>query len=170
MRCGGQCARAYLATRYKGQRVVEDPPTTPLSTAVAPAFRASPSPSSTCSGLLLSLCLFPRPPSSARLRSPTRRPSTPPGQRSCRPEAVVVVVDNAGHNDRSCGTTISDEKLAVNEAHFLANYVPRPASLTNAAAAATVSVYFHVISKDSTAAGGNIPLVTEAHHQDEYRD
>ncbi|KAI0722192.1 metalloprotease [Cerioporus squamosus] len=63
----------------------------------------------------------------------------------------------AKYTTRSCGTTISDEKLATNEAHFLANYVPRPASLTNAAAAATVSVYFHVISKDSTTAGGNIP-------------
>ncbi|OSC98680.1 Metalloprotease [Trametes coccinea BRFM310] len=58
---------------------------------------------------------------------------------------------------RSCGTSITEEKLRANEAHFMANMVPSSASKLEAAAAPTVSVYFHVISKDSTAAGGNIP-------------
>ena len=49
--------------------------------------------------------------------------------------------------------------MRANEAHFLANMVPPPAFKTEAAAAATVSVYFHVISKDSTTSGGNIPYV-----------
>ncbi|KAF8310450.1 Metalloprotease [Clavulina sp. PMI_390] len=54
---------------------------------------------------------------------------------------------------RLCGTEISEEKLVAAEAHFAQHKVlPQPA-----AAAAAVSVYFHVISKDSTAAGGNIP-------------
>ncbi|KAJ8487729.1 hypothetical protein ONZ51_g3986 [Trametes cubensis] len=58
---------------------------------------------------------------------------------------------------RTCGSTITEEKMRANEAHFLANMVPPPAFKTEAAAAATVSVYFHVISKDSTTSGGNIP-------------
>ncbi|KAI0363559.1 metalloprotease [Pilatotrama ljubarskyi] len=66
-------------------------------------------------------------------------------------------VSNHTLTGRTCGTSITEEKMRANEAHFLANLVPAPASKVNAAAAATVSVYFHVISKDSTAAGGNIP-------------
>ena len=58
---------------------------------------------------------------------------------------------------RRCGTTITDEKLAANEAHFKANYVTKPAALIHTAAVPTVSVYFHVVSKDSTTAGGNVP-------------
>lgn len=57
-----------------------------------------------------------------------------------------------------CGTAISDEKLVANEAHFVANMVSKEAFKVDAAAAtATVNVYFHVISKDSTTSGGNIP-------------
>ena len=61
--------------------------------------------------------------------------------------------------ERKCGTVISDEKLAANEAHYLANFVPKAASklTSEAAAAPTVQVYWHVISKDTTTAGGNIP-------------
>ncbi|CAL1701545.1 unnamed protein product [Somion occarium] len=55
---------------------------------------------------------------------------------------------------RLCGTTISEEKLVAAEVHFAANAVPK-ADFT--IAAATVPVYFHVISKDSTLAGGNVP-------------
>ena len=53
-----------------------------------------------------------------------------------------------------CGTAISDEKLVANEAHFVANMVSKEAFKVDAAA---VNVYYHVISKDSTTSGGNIP-------------
>ncbi|KAI0796517.1 metalloprotease [Abortiporus biennis] len=57
-----------------------------------------------------------------------------------------------------CGTVISQEKLVAAEAHFQANKVEKSAFVhIDAVAAATVPVYFHVISKDSTTAGGNIP-------------
>ncbi|KAI0322948.1 hypothetical protein OF83DRAFT_1089869 [Amylostereum chailletii] len=56
---------------------------------------------------------------------------------------------------RTCGTSISEEKLIAAEQHFQANKAVRNTSL--AAATATIDVYFHVISKDSTTAGGNIP-------------
>jgi hypothetical protein len=58
---------------------------------------------------------------------------------------------------RTCGTSITDEQLAAAEADFQANLVPPPHSL--APTAATINIYFHVISKDATLAGGNIPFV-----------
>ncbi|KAI0722191.1 metalloprotease [Cerioporus squamosus] len=58
------------------------------------------------------------------------------------------------HGDRTCGTTISPEKLLAHEAHFQANKVAKTEA---AAATATVNVFWHVISQDSTLAGGNIP-------------
>ncbi|KAI0676996.1 Metalloprotease [Trametes maxima] len=58
---------------------------------------------------------------------------------------------------RNCGTTITEEKIRANEAHFHANLVPPSPAKALAAAAPTVSVYFHVISKDNTLAGGNVP-------------
>lgn len=60
----------------------------------------------------------------------------------------------------ACGTTISDERLVAAEAHFKANAVGKEAfAHVSAAASATVPVYFHVISKDSTTSGGNVPQV-----------
>lgn len=61
---------------------------------------------------------------------------------------------------RVCGSSISEEKKVAAEAHFHANFVPPPPTALVAAATPTVSVYFHVISKDSTTAGGNIPYVS----------
>ncbi|KAI0751490.1 metalloprotease [Daedaleopsis nitida] len=55
---------------------------------------------------------------------------------------------------RSCGTIISSEKLLAHEAHFQANLVAKPNATTGPA---TVNVYWHVISQDSTLQGGNIP-------------
>ena len=53
--------------------------------------------------------------------------------------------------------------MVAAEEHFLANAVPKAAfgKLTPAAAkaAATVPVYFHVISRDSSLSGGNVPYV-----------
>ena len=57
---------------------------------------------------------------------------------------------------RKCGTSISEERLLAAEKHFSDNAVSKE-FFTDAAAAATVPVYFHVISKDSTVAGGNVP-------------
>jgi hypothetical protein len=54
-----------------------------------------------------------------------------------------------------CGTVISDEAVQAAEADFAANRVI-PSGFVSAQAA-TISVYWHVISKDSTTAGGNIP-------------
>ena len=58
---------------------------------------------------------------------------------------------------RGCANSLTDEQVAEKEAHFLAHQVPKPASLVQAAATATVSVYWHVVSKDSTVSGGNVP-------------
>ncbi|KAI0068958.1 zincin [Artomyces pyxidatus] len=55
---------------------------------------------------------------------------------------------------RKCGTSISDERLVAAEEHFAIHKV---ASLSSKQAqTATVNVYFHVVSKDSTLAGGNL--------------
>ncbi|KAI0723040.1 metalloprotease [Earliella scabrosa] len=58
---------------------------------------------------------------------------------------------------RGCATTISDEEFAAKEAHFLAHQVAKPASLVETAAAATISVYWHVVTRSTALSGGNIP-------------
>jgi len=61
---------------------------------------------------------------------------------------------------RACGTFISDVSLKSAEAHFHTNLVPPSEMISSnfsTAASVPVSVYFHVISKDSTVAGGNVP-------------
>lgn len=55
-----------------------------------------------------------------------------------------------------CGTEISDEEVVQAEAHFQADKVPPPEV---AVEATTIQVYFHVVSKDTTLAGGNVPYV-----------
>lgn len=62
---------------------------------------------------------------------------------------------NSTVTPRLCGTTISQEGVIAAEKHFQANKPSQ--ALVDIAAAATVSVFMHVISKDTTAAGGNIP-------------
>ncbi|KAF9468891.1 hypothetical protein BDZ94DRAFT_1304040 [Collybia nuda] len=54
---------------------------------------------------------------------------------------------------RTCASTPSDAEVAAAESHFQANKVT---SNGFAIAAATVKVYFHVISRDTTAAGGYV--------------
>ncbi|THH12916.1 hypothetical protein EW146_g7254 [Bondarzewia mesenterica] len=54
-----------------------------------------------------------------------------------------------------CGTYISEEDLVAAEAHFAQHKVASALSVN--AATYTIPVYFHVISQDSTAGGGNIP-------------
>ncbi|KAJ6570048.1 metalloprotease [Mycena vulgaris] len=55
---------------------------------------------------------------------------------------------------RACGTFISDNDLIAAEAHFAANKVT---SSSLVPLVATLKIFFHVISKDSTVAGGNVP-------------
>jgi len=69
--------------------------------------------------------------------------------------AVVATPLNSTFTQRVCGTTISDEKLAAAEAHFQTHKVT-PSTFA-APAATTINVHFHVIMKDSTLAGGNVP-------------
>ncbi|KAH9179995.1 metalloprotease [Lactarius sanguifluus] len=64
------------------------------------------------------------------------------------------VAVNSTVTPRRCGTTISPEKLIAAEKHFQANK-PAP-GLVASAALATIPVYMHVISQDTTAAGGNL--------------
>ncbi|KAG5644582.1 hypothetical protein DXG03_008156 [Asterophora parasitica] len=54
---------------------------------------------------------------------------------------------------RTCGSTPSDAEVAVAEKHFKANKIT-PSGFS--VAAAVIKVYFHVISKDTTAAGGYV--------------
>ncbi|KAJ7488333.1 metalloprotease [Mycena latifolia] len=61
---------------------------------------------------------------------------------------------NVTARSRYCGTNITDEALIAAEAHFAANKVVHD---TLVPLVATLKIYFHVISKDSTLAGGNIP-------------
>ncbi|KAJ8522960.1 hypothetical protein ONZ45_g518 [Pleurotus djamor] len=55
---------------------------------------------------------------------------------------------------RACGTVISADQIVANEAHFQANKVSAKGLST---LAATVPVYFHVISSGSSLSQGNIP-------------
>ncbi|KAI9465358.1 Metalloprotease [Lactarius psammicola] len=64
------------------------------------------------------------------------------------------VAVNSTVTPRRCGTTISPEKIIAAEKHFEANKPTK--ALVDSATAATVSVYMHVISEDTTAAGGNL--------------
>ncbi|THH01883.1 hypothetical protein EW026_g915 [Hermanssonia centrifuga] len=70
---------------------------------------------------------------------------------------VIATPVNSTFIGRACASHPSDEKVLEYEAHFAAHKVEKESFSTDAAAAATVSVYFHVISKDSTTAGGNVP-------------
>ncbi|KAF7345959.1 Extracellular metalloprotease 1 [Mycena venus] len=56
---------------------------------------------------------------------------------------------------RYCGTNITDEALIAAEAHFAANKVVHTETLEPLVA--TLKIFFHVVSKDSTLAGGNVP-------------
>ncbi|KAG5637621.1 hypothetical protein H0H81_003902 [Sphagnurus paluster] len=54
---------------------------------------------------------------------------------------------------RVCGTTPSDAEVAAMESDFLAKKVP----VSDVSTKAVLNIYWHVVSKDSTLAGGNIP-------------
>lgn len=63
-----------------------------------------------------------------------------------------------------CGTVVTPEKIAVAEKDFqtklaaIERFAVRPINVESVKAAeVTIPVYFHVISKDSTEAGGNVP-------------
>ena len=68
--------------------------------------------------------------------------------------AVLAGPVNGTVTPRKCGTTISEEKLIAAEAHFAAN---KAVSKFSAERAASIQVYFHVVSEDDSESGGNIP-------------
>jgi len=55
---------------------------------------------------------------------------------------------------RTCGTHITDEQVLAAEAHFAAHRVPINDEVS--AQAATVNVYFHIVSQDSSTSGGSV--------------
>ncbi|KAJ7093854.1 metalloprotease [Mycena belliarum] len=69
--------------------------------------------------------------------------------------AVVAKPTTSWTRSRKCGSYMSDAKMMAAERHFVAH----SAKLlpTSKIANKAVNVYFHVISKDSTVAGGNVP-------------
>jgi hypothetical protein len=63
---------------------------------------------------------------------------------------------------RGCGSHLATERVEAAEAHFSANKVVASSSMSFASSAAKkaageVEVFFHVISKDNTTEGGNVP-------------
>ncbi|KAG6833579.1 hypothetical protein H0H93_013147, partial [Arthromyces matolae] len=56
----------------------------------------------------------------------------------------------------ACGSVLSQETFAAMEKHFQENKVDSASAADNRAI--NINVYFHVISEDSTADGGNIPF------------
>jgi hypothetical protein len=70
---------------------------------------------------------------------------------------VVASPVNGTVVGRACGTQPSEAEVEAYEAHFALNKVEKPALENEAAASATIPVYFHVISKDNTVSGGNVP-------------
>ena len=66
---------------------------------------------------------------------------------------VSSVFANPLRTQRTCGTNITAEKRVQVEKFFQENGV-KPGEFSTQA---TINVYFHVVSKDTTAAGGNVP-------------
>jgi len=64
-----------------------------------------------------------------------------------------VLANPLGRTQRTCGTNITAEKRVQVEKHFKANAIT-PGDVS---AQSVLNVYWHVISEDSTLAGGNIP-------------
>jgi len=68
--------------------------------------------------------------------------------------ASAVFASPLNTTGRACGTYISDSDLIIAEKAFQAKKVsPHQFSV----AAAVIQTYFHVVSKDTTLAGGNVP-------------
>jgi hypothetical protein len=55
---------------------------------------------------------------------------------------------------RTCGSHVSEERLLAYEAHFAAN---RVSGKFSEAAAASIPIYFHVISSGNSVDEGNVP-------------
>lgn len=71
--------------------------------------------------------------------------------------AASPLVDNSTRTIIRCGTFINDEKILLAESDFQAKMSERQSTPSFAAASATISVYWNVISEDDTEGGGNIP-------------
>lgn len=73
--------------------------------------------------------------------------------------AATVAQAAATLPSRFCGTEIADSAVVQAESFFSENAVQLNSSLTGELAAAPLNVYWHVVSRDSTLSGGNIPYV-----------
>lgn len=71
--------------------------------------------------------------------------------------AFAIPKNGSAPTGRACGTYISDEALVAAEAHFNANKVSPSDLREGAAAVATLNIYYHVVYKSTTVAGGNVP-------------
>ncbi|TFL05662.1 hypothetical protein BDV98DRAFT_601004 [Pterulicium gracile] len=71
--------------------------------------------------------------------------------------AATVAQAAATLPSRFCGTEIADSAVVQAESFFSENAVQLNSSLTGELAAAPLNVYWHVVSRDSTLSGGNIP-------------
>ncbi|KAI0347508.1 metalloprotease [Trametopsis cervina] len=72
--------------------------------------------------------------------------------------SVVATPLNSTLAGRVCGSHPTDTQVHTWESHFIANKVEKESFVkTGALAGVTIPVYFHVISKDTTTAGGNVP-------------
>ncbi|KAL5489717.1 hypothetical protein ACEPAI_4549 [Sanghuangporus weigelae] len=67
-----------------------------------------------------------------------------------------VLAANSSVQTFNCGTTISEEEIESTGLVFHRKMAERAGMRELAAHAATISVYFHVVSEDDTVAGGNV--------------
>ncbi|KAJ7496398.1 metalloprotease [Mycena latifolia] len=66
---------------------------------------------------------------------------------------AVVAKPTMVKRSRTCGTHMSNVTISAAEQHFATNMLLPTEKIANSA----VNVYFHVVSQDSTVAGGNVP-------------
>ncbi|KAI0093402.1 Metalloprotease [Irpex rosettiformis] len=81
---------------------------------------------------------------------------------ACVRPIVITVKNSSSYSTqyRGCATHPTAEQVSAYEAHFAEHKVEKSAFLKSnltAAASATIPVYFHVVSMDSTISGGNVP-------------
>ncbi|EAU87255.2 metalloprotease 1 [Coprinopsis cinerea okayama7 len=73
----------------------------------------------------------------------------------------ALSVRQLGPIGRLCGNELDEATKAILEADFQLNQVPPPAGISTTSTAANlaspVNVFFHVVSKDETPEGGNVP-------------
>ncbi|KAJ7890058.1 metalloprotease [Mycena olivaceomarginata] len=73
--------------------------------------------------------------------------------------SVFAISPDVAPRARYCGTNITDDALIAAEAHFAANKVVHTETLEPLVA--TLKIFFHVVSKDSTLSGGKRSLTAQ---------